>query len=604
MAEAAASKPVSREDREAREVFRRGMAQILDLIAPAAFLITPTHLQVGSFYTRTLFAFTYPRFLQANWLSPIINLDATSDLALFIYPIQSKEVMMKLRKRLGQLESTARIEHERGQVRDPELETAMADIEDLRDRLARGEAKLFQLGLYITLYAKSLEELDELTEHIESIFGAALVGTKPAILQMEQGFNATLPLADDQLQIWRNMDTGALSACFPFTSATLTQGEGVLYGLNRHNNSLIIFDRFSMENANFTIFGKSGSGKSYFVKLETLRSLMFGSDVIVIDPENEYQRLCEAVGGGFLTISVKSERRINPFDLPPVGEGESGADVLNEKILDLKGLIALMAGGSLTPDEDAILDRALLETYALKDITQDPASHQNPPPILEDFLGVLANIRGAETLVRRLRRFVEGPAAPIFNRPSNFEMKPGLSVFSLRDLDEAYRPIMMYVILHALWRDIKMNLRRRLVVIDEAWHLMQYEDSARFVFSLAKRARKYYVGLTVITQDVEDFLGSRWGQAVVSNSSLQLILKQSPASVGKVAEVFRLTEGEKHLLLEADVGEGLFFAGLNHVAIKVIASPTEDVIITSDPRELLTLRAALGPTEKAAQPPG
>jgi type IV secretory pathway VirB4 component len=412
-----------------------------------------------------------------------------------------------------------------------------------------------------------------------------LIFTKEAIFQMEEGFTTTLPLMNDKLGILRNLDTGSLSSTFPFTSTELTQDDGILYGVNRHNNSLIIFDRFHLENANSVVFAKSGSGKSYFVKLECLRYLMLGTDVIVVDPENEYKTLCEAVGGSYLDISLNSDKRINPFDLP-VNAKEPGEDVLRSNIASLHGLMNLMAGG-LSPEEDSILDKALYETYALKDITADPESQQNEPPLLQDFHNVLANMQGTESLRARLTKYVEGSFASLYNQRTNFELKPGFVVFSVRDLEDQLRPLAMYTILNYIWTKIRQDMRRRIMIIDEAWWMMQYEDSAKFLHGLAKRGRKYYLGLTIISQDVEDFLGSRYGKAVVANSSMQVLMKQSTASIGIIADVFNLTEGEKYLLLESDVGEGLFFAGLNHVAIKVVASYAEDKIITTDPKQLL-----------------
>jgi len=583
------------------EFFQQGMASVLDLIAPAAFKIEPNYLQLGNLFVRTLFVFTYPRYVQTNWLAPIINYDITLDISMFIYPIGTKQMMTQLKKKAGQLESSLAIEREKGMVRNPELETAIEDIEGLRDVLQRGEMRLFQYALYFTVYAKSIDELNTITEQLESTLGGMLIYTKQALLQMEQGFNSTLPLGIDELNVLRNLDTASLSTTFPFTSATLSSNDGILYGLNRHNNSLILFDRFSLENANSVVFAKAGAGKSYAVKLEALRSLMLGTDVIVIDPENEYQALCEAVGGSFLRVSLDSDKRINPFDLPQPGQqtsqNASGEDILRSNITMLHGLISLMLGG-LSPEEDAILEKGLFETYALKDITADIESQKNQPPLLKDLQSVLQNMTGAEKMVAKLGQYTEGTFKGLFDQPTNFDLGSGFIVFSVRDLEDQLRPIAMYMILNYIWQRIRFNLKRRLMIIDEAWWMMQNEDSGKFLFALAKRARKYYLGLTIISQDVEDFLDSKYGRTVVNNASLQILLKQSTASIDKVAQVFNLTEGEKFLLLECEVGEGLFFAGLNHVAIKVVASYTEDQLITTDPRELLA-RENAGTTEAA-----
>ena len=564
---------------------KQGATSVRDVIAPAAFTISPYFLQLDNLFVKTMFVFTYPRYIETNWLSPIINYDLTLDMGMYIHPMESKNVMYDLKKQVGKLESTMMIEQERGSARDPELETALGDVEALRDVLQRGEVRLFQFGLYFTVYANTAEELRTLCEQLESTLGGLLIYTKESLFQMEQGFTTTLPLCMDKLNILRNFDTGSLSSSFPFTSSELTQDDGILYGINRHNNSLIIFDRFNLPNANSVVFATSGSGKSYFVKLEALRYLMLGTDVIIVDPENEYKTLCEAVGGNYLEISLNSDKRINPFDLP-VGSDDSGEDVLRSTIASVHGLINLMVNG-LTPEEDSIIEKALYETYALKDITIDPESQKNEPPLMQDFYNILGNMKGTDSLRARLNKFVEGTFASLYNQKTNFELDSGFVVFSVRDLEEQLRPVSMYTILNYIWTKIRISVKRRIMIIDEAWWMMQHEDSAKFLHGLAKRARKYYLGLTIISQDVEDFLSSRYGKAVVSNAAMQILLKQSTASIDIVAEVFNLTEGEKYLLLESDVGEGLFFAGLNHVAIKVVASYTEDQIITTDPKQIL-----------------
>jgi len=568
-----------------QEKIKRGEASVRDIIAPASFVVNSNYIQLDRYYVKTLFVFTYPRYIETNWLSPIINYDITMDIGMYIHPMESKNVMTDLRNQVGKLSSSMSIAEEKGSPRDPELETAIGDIEALRDVLQRGEVRLFQFGLYFTLYAESPEELRTVTDQLESTLGGLLIYTKETLFQMEQGFTATLPLMEDKISVLRNLDTGSLSSTFPFTSTELTQDDGVLYGVNRHNNSLIIFDRFNLENANAVVFAKSGSGKSYFVKLEALRYLMLGTDVIVIDPENEYKSLCDSAGGSYLQISLNSDKRINPFDLP-VSKDESGEDVLRSNISSVHGLINLMVNG-LSPEEDAIVDKALYETYALKDITTDPESQKNEPPLLQDFYNILQNMQGTDSLRARLSKYTEGTFANLYNQRTNFELKPGFVVFSVRDLEEQLRPIAIYTVLDYIWTKVRQDMRRRIMIVDEAWWMMQSEDSAKFLHGLAKRARKYYLGLTIISQDVEDFLASRYGKAVVANSSMQVLMKQSTASIDIIAETFNLTEGEKYLLLESDVGEGLFFAGLNHVAFKAVASYTEDQIITTDPKQLL-----------------
>lgn len=590
---------IAAERNQARQVFEHGLSTLLDLIAPASLIIAPTHLKLNNKFVRSLFVYTYPRYIQTNWLSEVINYDVEFDVSMFIYPQDTRQIMSNLRRRATQLESTQTVEQERGLIRDPELETAIGDIEELRDVLQRGESRLFHFALYISVYAYSEDELNETCRHVESVLGGMLIYTKQAILQMEQGFNSTLPQLQDDLKITRNLDTGSLSTAFPFTSTSLTSNEGVLYGINRHNNSLILFDRFNLENANAVVFAKAGAGKSYTVKLEALRSLMLGIDVIVIDPENEYEKLAEAVGGTYIRLSINSQTRINPFDLPATTGLKVGEDGLRSTITMLHGLVSLMVGG-LSPDEDALLDRALYETYSLKDISTDPATQTNQPPLLTDLHSVLLNMTGAESLASRLSKFTEGSFSGLFTQPTNFDLGRGMVVFSVRDLEDELRPIGMYLILNYVWNRVRFDQRKRVLIIDEAWFMMQHDDSAQFVYSIAKRARKYFLGLTVITQDVEDFLNSQYGRSVITNSSLQVLLKQSPAAIDLLADTFNLTDGEKLWLLEAGVGEGLFFAGLNHVAIKVVASYNEDKIITTNPQQLMEMQAQKGTEELLA----
>jgi type IV secretory pathway VirB4 component len=579
--------------KNALERFEAGLVSVRDLIAPAAMLIKNDHIILNGKVARTLFVLTYPQYVETNWLSPIINYDINLDISMHIYPVDNENIMRVLRRKVAEMESSLRLEQEKGAIRNPELEIAHQDAEELRDRLQRGMEKFFHFGLYITIYGKDEKNLDAMTGHIEKVLGGQLIYTKPALLQMEAGFNSTMPFALDEINVVRNMTTSSLSTTFPFTSVDLSTGRGILYGINRHNNSLILFDRFELENANMTVFSKSGGGKSYAVKLEILRSMMFGTDVIVIDPEDEYKTLTDAVGGSYVSVSLNSEKRLNPFDLPDLGEDASGEKVLRAAIITLLGLMNLMLG-KLNPEEDALMDKAIRETYTLKDITEDAKTHKNQPPTMEDLQSVMDNMVGAESLSQRLSKYTRGTFSGIFNKPTNFELDRGLLVFNIRDLEESLRPIGMYIVLNYIWNKVRFERRKRLLVIDEAWILMQHEDSAKFLYSIAKRARKYYLGLTTITQDVEDFLGSKYGKAVVANSSLQLLFRQSPASIDVVANTFNLTDGEKFLLLESAVGEGLFFAGTNHASIKVIASYVEDKIVTSDPAQLEKLRKSGG----------
>ncbi len=587
----ATPKSLSHELLEAERAYQQGVTSLRDLIAPTAMQIESNYLQVSGKYARTFFVLTYPRYLSTNWLAPIVNLDVAMDISMFIYPMETDVVMKKLKNKVGQLEATIAMNQEKGIVRDPMLETAYHDVEELRDRLQQGTERYFRFSLYFTIYADDLKGLDKITANLESLLGSKLVIAKAAVLQGEAGFNSTLPLGNDELAVSSNMNTGPLSTTFPFVSSELTSSDGILYGINRHNNSLILFDRFQMENANSVVFAKSGSGKSYAVKLEILRSLMIGTDVIVIDPENEYKHLSDAVGGSYLNVSLNSNSRINPFDLIKPQEGESPEDVMRSTVINLLGLMNLMLG-KLTPAEEAIMDRAIWETYATRDITPQSDFTTVEVPTMSDLVNVLTGIEGGESLAQRLSKYTEGTFSGIFNQPTNINLDNQLVVFSVRDLEDTLRPIAIYVILGFIWNEVRSTLKKRILVIDEAWWMMQHEDSARFLFGIAKRSRKYYLGVTTITQDVQDFLQSAYGKPIVTNSSIQLLLKQSPAAMDIVAETFFLTEGEKYLLLESEVGEGIFFAGLKHVAVRVVASYTEDQIITTDPRQRLEIQRA------------
>ncbi len=569
--------------------FREGITTLKDLLAPSSLKFTNSYFEINGKFARTFFALAYPRFLSSNWLSFIINSESALDVSMFIYPVDSSVVMKKLKSKVGEIGSQIMVEQEKGLVRNPLLETAYHDVEELRDSLQQGTERYFRFALYFTLYSDTLEELDKNSQILESALGAKLVVTKRAMLATEPGFNSTLPLDLDELNIANNLNTSPLSSTFPFVSSDLTGNDGILYGINRHNNSLILFDRFQMENANYVVFAKSGAGKSYAVKLEILRSLMVGVEVIVIDPENEYQHLAEAVGGTYLNISLNSDFRINPFDLPVGIQDEDPADILRSAIINLLGLMNLVLG-KLDPTEEALLDKALWQTYAKKDITETTDFRTAEMPVMADLIEILQGIVGAESIAQRLEKFTSGTFAGLLNQATNVQLNNQLLVFSIRDLEDTLRPIAMYITLGHIWNLVRSELKKRILVLDEAWIMMQHEDSARFVFGIAKRARKYYLGLTTITQDVADFMASPYGKPIVTNSSIQLLLKQSPAAIEIVTETFFLTEGEKYLLLESDVGEGIFFAGLKHAAIKIYASYVEDQIITTDPKQLLEIK--------------
>ncbi len=573
------------------DIYAHGVLELEDAIAPAALQINPSNLRLGEKYTRTLYVYTYPRFLATSWFAPIINLDKIFDIAIYIHPVDTALILRDLRKKVAEVQSQISVREEKGMVRDPVLDTAYQDLEALRDKLQQAQEKLFSIGLYITVYADSEKELNDTESEVRSMLEAKLVYAKPALFQQREGFTSTLPLLLDRLEVHTYMNSSPLSSVFPFVSFDLTSNRGILYGINRHNNSLILFDRFTLENYNSVVFAKAGAGKSYMTKLEILRSLMFDTDVIVVDPEREYEYLAESVGGRYFNISINSAHHLNPFDLPIPREDESPADVLRSNIINLVGLFRLMLGG-LTPKEDALMDRAITETYAAKDITPDADFTRISPPILSDLQLVLADMRGGEDIALRLQKFTEGSWSGFMNQPTNINIDKHMSVFSLRDMEEELRPVGMYIVTHFIWNAVRTELKKRLLIVDEAWWMMKSEDGASFLFGIAKRARKYFLGVCTITQDVEDFINSPYGKPLITNSSIQILLKQSPTTIDIMKGVFNLTDEEKFLLLESDVGEGIFFAGLKHVAIKVVASYTEDQIITSDPQQLLAIKKA------------
>ncbi len=590
-----AAQQAAREQAEVEQAFLKGISTMRDFIAPSSLEIHSSHFRLGTKYGRTLYVYGYPREIYTGWLSSLINIDEVLDLSMFIYPVDSATVLNNLKKKVTQLEATMSINNEKGRTRDPALEAAIQDAEELRDQLQIGAERFFRFGLYVTIYADSLDELTFVQNKIETIFGQQMVFSKVASSQQEQGLNSTVPQLSDQLQIRRNMNTGAISTSFPFTSADLTDNSGILYGINMHNNGLVIFDRFNLENANAVVFAKSGAGKSFTVKLEALRSMMLGSEVLIIDPENEYQKLADAVGGSYIRLSLSSDTRINPFDLPRVIDNDEADDALRANLVTLHGLFRLMLGGTqvaangqamsaLTPAEEADLDQALIDTYARVGITSDPLTHGSTPPTIANLYDTLLHMGGTgPQLAQRLRKYTTGTFAGIFSQQSNIDINNPMVVFNIRDLEDELRPVAMYIVLSHIWNITRTDQKKRMLIVDEAWQLMKYDDSANFLFSLAKRARKYHLGLTTITQDVEDFMGSKMGRAIVANSSMQILLKQSASAVDVLADVFKLTEEEKKRLSNFPVGQGLFFAGQNHVHIQIIASQTEQELITTKP---------------------
>lgn len=580
------------------EIYESANLELQDVIAPSALKIESKSINLGDKIARTFFIISYPRFLSDNWFSPIINLDKIFDISIFVHPIDTSLVLRQFQKKVAEVQSQINVRAAKGMVRDPMLDTAYADLEGLRNSLIQAQEKMFDVGVYITIYADTDLELFKIENEIKSMLEAKLIYIKPALFQQEEGFKSVIPINTDLLNIHQKLNSEPLSSIFPFISSDLTSDKGILYGINRHNSSLVIFDRFSLENYNSVTFAKSGSGKSYATKLEILRSLMFDTDVIVIDPEREYEFLTEAVGGRYFNISLSSDHHINPFDLPIPREDETAEDVLRSNIINLVGLFRLMLGG-LTPEEDSMVDRAISETYAIKDITPESDFSNIDPPLLSDFELVLLGMEGSDSVVARLVKYTKGSWATFLNRPSNVDINKKFVVFSVRDMEDELKPVAMYIVMHYIWNTIRKTLKKRLLVVDEAWWMMKSEDTASFLYSIAKRGRKYYLGLSTITQDAADFMKSPYGVPIITNSSIQLLLKQSPTTIDVLQKTFNLTDEEKYLLLESGLGEGIFFAGLKHVAIKIVSSYTEDQIITSDPSQILSNKKAKQEQEAA-----
>ena len=574
-----------------QEIYEAGVLELKDVIAPSALKISPKEINLGEKVARTFFVISYPRFLTESWFAPIINLDKIFNISIFIHPVDTAKILRHFQKKVAEVQSQISTREDKGLVRDPMLDTAYQDLEALRDNLMQAQEKIFDVGVYITIFGDTSADLDKIESEIKSILESKLVYLKPALFQQESGYKSVLPIGDDQLMVHSKLNSSPLSSLFPFVSFDLTSDKGILYGINRHNSSLVLFDRFLLENYNSVTFAKAGAGKSYSTKLEILRTLMFDTEVIVIDPEKEYEYMAEATGGKYFNISLNSEHHINPFDLPIPREDESAADVLRSNIINLVGLFRIMLGG-LSQEEDAIIDRAITETYALKDISPESDFRNVEPPLLSDFELVLAGMEGAQSLVERLTKYTKGTWSGFINRPSNVDINKKFVVFSLRDMEDELKPVAMYIVTHYIWNAIRKVLKKRLLVIDEAWWMMKSEDTASFLLGLAKRGRKYYLGLATITQDVDDFLKSPYGLPIITNSSIQILLKQSPSSIDNVQKTFNLTDEEKYLLLESDVGEGIFFVGLKHVALKVVASYTEDQIITTNPAQVMAIRQA------------
>jgi len=583
------------------EYIRKGTVSLTDAIAPSSIEVDFSYIRIGERFYRTFFVVGYPRYVSANWLSPVIDFDHSLNISMFIYPASSPDILSDLRRKIAEMEATIASQIDQGLVVDAKIQAALEDAQGLTEELAKGVERFFQMSLYVTLYSDDLAELDQASKRLESTLSSLLILPKTSTLQMEEGFKSTIPIASDNLFITRNMDTTSIASTFPFTSATLTQDKGVMYGLNQQNGSLIVLDRFSLENANEVVFGKSGSGKSFLIKLEAMRQSMFGTEIIIVDPEGEYELIAKALGGEYVSFTPNSPIKINPFDLS--GLYTEGENELGLKILSLHGLLKIVMG-ELDAVHDAILDRALVETYRQKGITTDPATQKKEPPLMEDLYKILLGMEdpNANELALRLEKFIKGSLSGIFNQQSNFDITNPFTAFSVKALEDQLRPIAMHIVLDFIWTKVRKSLKKRLLILDEAWYLMKYEDSASFIYGIAKRARKYYLALTTATQDVQDFLSTDYGKAILSNSSIQILLKQSPTEIDVVSQIFHLSLGEKELLLSVGVGEGLFFAGQSHVVVRVAAAPFEKELATSNPQEVKEMQDRNAANQTIAPP--
>jgi len=571
----------------AEKVYKKWLSTIKDIIAPAAMDVKFNHIKMWDFYMKNFFVYSYPRYVNENWLSGVINMDATMDISMFIYPHNSADVLKMLRKKTSQMRSTMNMLRDKWMSRDPEVEASLEDAEILRDQLQRWEEKFFQYWLYFSVYDKDEKTLDKNITQLETNLWSKLVLTKRADLQMDRAFTSCQPLALDKLEITHNMNTSPLSSTFPFASSDLSSDKWIMYWINRHNDSLIIFDRFSLPNANSIVLATSWAWKSYTVKLEMLRLMMIWADVIVIDPENEYKDLCETVWWTYISLWLNSKEKINPFDLPQwIKDTEWWTwDILRSAIINVSWIISLMIW-KMTAEESWILDKALISTYAVKWITFDT---ENPwsleVPLMWDLHNVLISMDWADSLATRVEKYVTWSYAWIFNQRTNIDLDSWMVVFNVRDLEEELRPIAMHMLLNFIWNKVRSELKKRCLVVDEAWKIMQYEQSAKFLFWLVKRARKYYLWVTTITQDVDDFLSSKYWKPIVTNSAMQVLLKQSPSSMELLQKTFNLTEWEKYLLMNSSVWQWIFFAWQKHAAIQITASYNEDKIITTNPED-------------------
>ncbi|NRQ37688.1 DUF87 domain-containing protein [Nonomuraea sp. NN258] len=563
---------------------------------PDAVEVEPRRLRVSSSSCATLAITGYPREVSPGWLEPLLTYPGRLDVSVHVEPVPSLIASDRLRKQLARLESGLRNDHQHGRLLDPGSEAAAEDAQELASRIARGQSKLFRASIYLTVHATGPDELDDACAQVRALAASLLLDARQVTFRQLQGWISSLPLAYDNLTMRRTFDTPALAAAFPFTSPDLTAELGptaVLYGANLSSASLVAWDRFEQANHNSVILATSGSGKSYLAKLEALRSLYCGVEVAVIDPEDEYARLASSVGGAYLHLGAPKVR-LNPFDLPP--RSQHGDDPLTRRALFLHTLIAVMLGETLSNAAKAALDRAILAAYRSAGITTEPRTWKRRPPVMRDLANALAKDKdpNAKELAAGLAPYVSGSHRQLFDGQTTTRPDSHLIVFSLRDLPEEIKAVGTLLTLDAVWRRISNpnNRRPRLVVVDEAWLLMKDPEGARFLLRMAKSARKHWAGVSVVTQDAADLLGSDMGQAVIANSTTQILLKQAPQAIDRVTDAFGLSDGERQLLLSAERGMGLLAAGRQRVAFQVISSPAEHAIVTSSPQELTSYEEA------------
>lgn len=565
--------------------FSFGEQDQVDLISYSGLKEEANHIQIGDRYLRTLFISGYPYVASTGWLSMLINFNHNIDISYHIEQVDPLLALPKLNRKITELESTKRTMLKDGKVVSSEITDPLESAVELKDKILRGQEKLFQISIYMAISAKNLSELEKLTTLLETVMSTRLFYIKTATFQQIEGLQSILPRGENLLNQKRNLDSSSAALTFPFISSELVQESGILYGINKSNSSLVIIDRFSLTNANSIIFAQSGSGKSYTAKVEILRQLMQGTKVIVVDPEREYKQLAASVDGTYIQLSTKSREKINPFDFSTTTV--TGENALSEHIQNLTEILALMLG-TLTSEEKAVIDRAIIKIYKEFGYTlhgKSQAKKKQKFPLLKDFYKTLKQLKQKD-LASRLERFVNGSLSEIFNSQTNIELDNRLIIFDIKDLSETLRPIMMLTIANFVNSQVKSQPQKRILVIDEGWILLQQEESARFISGLVRRARKYYLGVTIISQQANDFLSSEYGRAIASQSSLRVLMKQDTTTIKKVAQEFNLSGYEQHFLLTCDRGEALIIADQNHVALKIVASEKEHPLLTTDPREI------------------